>query len=159
MNIPPKYEDVVAQLVHAKRQYQEMLDEAIALRRDRDALRETLENSYTAEDHERFAAKGQELNVKYIEKLEQRLTVAEQLLRRVIACGELTRINHAELEADVCKWLEPVTPAEPRAVEMERLLRDASAWIKRNSCHGTDAIELWERIDAALKPAEEEKGS
>lgn len=45
---------------------------------ERDAVRETLENSYTAEDHERLVAKGQELNVKYIEKLEQRLTAADE---------------------------------------------------------------------------------
>lgn len=47
-----------------------------------------------------------------------------------------------------------LTAADERADVLEGLLRNASAWIKRNSCHGTDAIELWERIDAALKPAE-----
>jgi hypothetical protein len=45
---------------------------------ERDALRQTLENSYTAEDHERLVAKGQALNSKYIEKLEQRLTAADE---------------------------------------------------------------------------------
>ena len=45
-----------------------------------------------------------------------------------------------------------LTAADERADVLEGLLRNASAWIKRNSCHGTDAIELWERIDAALKP-------
>ncbi|MBO5390508.1 MAG: hypothetical protein J6A65_01670 [Pseudomonas sp.] len=50
-----------------------------------------------------------------------------------------------------------LTVAEQRAGDLEGLLRDASAWIKRNSFHGTDAIELWERIDAALKPAAEVK--
>ncbi|MFL1559558.1 hypothetical protein, partial [Pseudomonas sp. O11] len=43
---------------------------------------------------------------------------------------------------------------ERRVDVLEGLLRDASAWIKHNSFHGTDAIELWERIDAALKPVE-----
>ena len=51
-----------------------------------------------------------------------------------------------------------LTVAEQRAGDLEGLLRDASAWIKRNSFHGTDAIELWERIDAALKPAAEGEG-
>ena len=52
-----------------------------------------------------------------------------------------------------------LTVEEQRAGELEGLLRDASAWIKSNSFHGTDAIELWERIDAALKPAAEGEGS
>lgn len=47
-----------------------------------------------------------------------------------------------------------LTAADERADVLEGLLRNASAWIKRNSFHGTDAIELWERIDDALKPAE-----
>lgn len=33
------------------------------------------------------------------------------------------------------------------------LLAEASAWIKSNSCHGTDAIDLWERLDSAHQSA------
>nr|WP_315492544.1 hypothetical protein [uncultured Pseudomonas sp.] len=51
-----------------------------------------------------------------------------------------------------------IVELEGRADALEGLLCNASAWIKRNSCHGTDAIELWERIDAALKPAEPKEG-
>lgn len=70
-------------------------------------------------------------------ELQQRLTAADEAL--VKAADEFILLG---LEAG------------QRLDVLEGLLRNASAWIKRNSCHGTDAIELWERIDAALKPAE-----
>lgn len=84
--------------------------------------------------------------------LQQRLTVAETLLRRVIACGELTRINHAELEVDVCKWLEPVTPSEPVTFGHE---------YNNLSVAERSAIQVTARIQevAALKPAAEGEGS
>ncbi len=71
------------------------------------------------------------------------------LQQRLTAADELNDTTKAELA-----WQESDN-AELRKREdvLEGLLRNASAWIKRNSCHGTDAIELWERIDSALKPA------
>ncbi|TLG87579.1 hypothetical protein FEM54_30025 [Pseudomonas edaphica] len=66
--------------------------------------------------------------------LQQRLTAADEALDK--AADEFSLMS---LEAG------------QRMDVLEGLLRDASAWIKHNSFHGTDAIELWERIDAALK--------
>ena len=127
MNIPPKYEDVMAQLDAALGREAAFREELAALRESYEAMRDR-KNS--------------------IVDLQQRLTVAEQLLRRVIACGELTRIDHAELEADVCKWLEPVTPAEPVTFGHE---------YNNLSVAERSAMQVTARIQevAALKPAEE----
>lgn len=65
-------------LAHHRETFAELRSDIDRVTAERDAVRETLENSYTAEDHERLVAKGQELNVKYIEKLEQRLTAADE---------------------------------------------------------------------------------
>lgn len=83
---------------------------------------------------------------------QQRLTVAEQLFRRVIACGELTRINHAELEADVCQWLGPVTPEEPVTFGSE---------YNNLSDEERSGMRVTARIQevAALKPAAEQAKS
>ena len=138
MNIPPKYEDVVAQLDAA-------LGREAALREELEAYRSSsvFGSVKTWLDSE---------SAKVCREVEQRLTVAEQLLRRVIACGELTRINHAELEVDICKWLEPVTPSEPVTFGHE---------YNNLSVAERSAIQVTARIQevAALKPAEEGEGS
>lgn len=113
----------------------------------------------------------------WIEKcglLKQRLTVAERresearedlldlsrkldvFYSRSHGIKNLSAIEDANDKSKALQQL--LTFAEQRAGDLEGLLRDASAWIKRNSFHGTDAIELWERIDAALKPAAEGEG-
>ena len=117
----------------AGRIYAEALDRVIA---ERDALRETLENSYTAETHERLVAKGQKLNVKYIEKLKQRLTAADEML-------DSTKAELAWQESDSAELRK-------RVEALEGLLRDI-----RQSCELSKARDS--QIDAALKPAEGRK--
>lgn len=116
-----------------------------------DVLREELESikaSIDGYDSPEHAAQVADELGNQCSALQQRLTVAEQLLRRVIACGELTRINHAELEVDVCKWLKPVTPAEPVTFGHE---------YNNLSVAERSAMQVTARIQevAALKPAEE----
>lgn len=124
MNIPPKYEDLVLKVAELELREAALHEEVLTLK------------------------KGGQLLIGDRDSLQQRLTVAEQLLRRVIACGELTRIDHAELEADVCKWLEPVTPAEPVTFGHE---------YNNLSVAERSAMQVTARIQevAALKPAEE----
>ena len=121
MDIPPKYEDVVAQL-EAERELHKLATETIGQFADENqklhanlaAFREEF-GAYEIKRTE-FAHKVGELTEKseqIIDALQQRLTVAEQLLREV----------SEEL------WQED------------------------------DSGDIFERIDAALKPAEEGEGS
>lgn len=94
---------------------------------ERDAARETLENSYTAEDHERLVAKGQELNVKYIENLEKRLAAADER-------ADL-------LEGLLLLWMSPV---QRTMAGRRRLVERTDAALKpaegqRNQCDGCRA--------------------
>lgn len=95
--------------------------------KDIDALKTSLESAENS---------AQTLH-EVITRLQQRLNAANEALDKAADEFSLMRLE-----------------AGQRMDVLEGLLRDASAWIKHNSFHGTDAIELWERIDAELKQAE-----
>lgn len=86
-------------------------------------------------------------NLKYAEQ--GYLSIAESADASAQTLHEV--ITRLKAERDALQAL--LTAADELNDVMAGLLRDASSWIKHNSFHGTDAIELWERIDAALKPA------
>lgn len=48
-----------------------------------------------------------------------------------------------------------IAKLEQQLAERDALLREASEWIKANSFHGTDAIDLWERIDRLISASAE----
>lgn len=120
MNIPPKYEDVVAQLEEAMDREAEVgrLYDSLVRRSNRER-----EASYKREDElreelatSREAFKEELDGVKYTRRkfrqerdaLQQRLTVAEQLLRRAMQYGGLTPDWRDAVEAA----LKPVEEGE-----------------------------------------------
>ena len=150
MNIPPKYEDVVAKLNAALGREADLREELATLRESYESMRDR-KNS--------------------IVDLQQRLTVAEQ--RESEAREELLDLSRKldvfysrshgiknlsaiEDANDKSKALQQrLTVAEQRAGKMEELLREDYDAGDHN-IFGTD---LDSRIDAALKPAEEGEGS
>ncbi|WP_300727275.1 hypothetical protein [Pseudomonas sp.] len=73
--------------------------------------------------------------------------------------GEVERLRAdlASANADKAAYAQNAIDLRAQLAERDALLREASGWVKKNSFHGTDAIELWERIDADLYTSAETK--
>ena len=102
MNIPPKYEDVVAQLDAALGREAALREELATIRADRDAEKKMKAKARDQRDVQTIRAC----------ELKQRLTVAEKLLQRVIDSSVLsfeqdTPEELESLEADICAALKP----------------------------------------------------
>ena len=62
--------------------------------------------------------------------------------------GLRTKLNSSEVERK--KYFDATMRACRISADYMALLREASKWIKQNSFGGSDAVDLWERIDTAL---------
>ena len=69
------------------------------------------------------------------------------------AAGELELARHSSYE--IMLFEEERDALRAQLAETNTLLREASEWIKANSFHGTDAVDLWERIDCLISASAE----
>jgi hypothetical protein len=74
----------------------------------------------------------------YADEYVQGLWVSFKEFDAQLANTEQSRRSFFDLSQDL----------EKRLAERDLLLREASTWIKQNSFGGSDAVDLWERIDA-----------